>query len=102
MVIGSSAWAASVAHVGGEVGDTLGQAGDGLRQVADAAAGEVLLVDVVLLEDGEPLQLGVGLGERQHGRVARGDRLDLGVGQFLAADVLGPAGGVVAGHDLAR
>ena len=57
-----------------------------------AAAGEVLLVGVVLLQDGQPLQFGVGLGEREHGRVARGDRLHLGVGQFLAADVLGAAG----------
>ena len=55
---------------------------------------------MVFLEQGEPLQFGVGLGEREHGRVARRDRLDLGIGEFLAADVLGPAGGVVAGHDL--
>jgi len=46
------------------------------------------------------LQLGVGLGQRQDGRVAGGNRLDLGIGEFLAADVLGPAGGVVAGDDL--
>ena len=55
---------------------------------------------VVLLQEGEPLQLGVGLGQGQHRRVARRNRLDLGVGEFLAADVLGTAGGVVAGHDL--
>ena len=73
-----------------------------LGQVAQAAAGEVLLVGVVLLQHGQPLQLGVGLGQRQHRRVAGGNRLDLGVGQLLAADVLGPAGGVVAGHHLAR
>ena len=88
--------------VGGELGQALRQAGDGAGQVAHAAAGEVLLVGVVLLQEGEPLQLGVGLGQRQHRRVARGDRLDLGVGEFLAADVLGTAGGVVAGHHLAR
>ena len=81
---------------------TLRQPGDGLRQLADAAAGEVLLVGVVLLQDGQPLQFGVGLGQREHRRVARGDRLDLGVGQLLAADVLGAAGGVLAGHHLAR
>ena len=85
-----------------QLGQALGQAGDGPRQIAHAAAGDVLLVEVILLEQGEPLQFGVGLGEGQHGRVARRDRLDLGIGKFLAADVLGPAGGVVAGHDLAR
>ena len=88
--------------VGREFAQPVGHAGDGSRQIAHAAAGDVLLVEVVLLEQGEPLQFGVGLGERQHGRVARCDRLDLGVGEFLAADVLGPAGGVVAGDDLAR
>ena len=93
MVMGSPAWAASVARSAVEVGHALGQPGDGLGQLADAAAGEVLLVGVVLLQDGEPLQLGVGLGERQHGRVARGDGLDLGVGELLAADVLGPPDG---------
>ena len=56
---------------------------------------------MVLLQEVEALQFGVGLGQRQHGRVAGGNRLDLGVGEFLAADVLGAAGGVVAGHDLA-
>ena len=30
--------------------------------------------------------------------LSAGDRLDLGVGELLAADVLGAAGGVVAGH----
>ena len=48
----------------------------------------------------EPLQLGVGFGEGEHGRVARGDRFDLGIGEFLAADVLGTAKGIVAGHHL--
>jgi hypothetical protein len=62
-----------------------------LGQLAQVRPGEVLLVGVVLLQDGEPLQLGVGLGQGQHGRVARGDRLDLGVAQFLPADVLGTA-----------
>ena len=46
------------------------------------------------------LDLGVGLGQRQHGRVARGDGLDLGVGELLAADVLGAADGGFAGHHL--
>ena len=102
MVMGSAAWAVAVAWSAVRLDKPLGQAGDGPRQVAHAAAGDVLLVEVVLLQEGEPLQLGVGLGEGQHGRVARGNRLDLGVGEFLAADVLGAAGGVVAGHDLAR
>jgi hypothetical protein len=35
------------------------------------------------------LQLGVGFGKRQYGRVARCDRLDLSVGEFLPADVVG-------------
>jgi hypothetical protein len=56
---------------------------------------------MVLFEQVEPLQLGIGLGERQHRRIARCNRLDLGIGEFLAADVLGAAGGVVAGDDLA-
>jgi len=41
------------------------------------------------------LQFGVGLGERQHGRVARRDGFDLGIGEFLAADIIGPAGGIL-------
>ena len=102
MAMGSVAWAFAVASSAVSLDKSLGQAGDGCRQIADATAGDVLLIQVVLLEQGEPLQFGVGLGERQHGRVARRDRLDLGVGEFLAADVLGTAGGVVAGHDLAR
>jgi hypothetical protein len=55
---------------------------------------------VILLQEGEPLQLGVGLGQGQDGRVARRDCLDLRVGEFLAADVLGAAGRVVARHHL--
>ena len=102
MVMGLAAWAVGGCQVGREAGQALCQRGDGLGQLAEAAAGEVLLVGVVLLQDGQPLQFGVGLGQRQHGRVARGDGLHLGVGQFLAADVLGAAGGVVAGHHLAR
>ena len=47
------------------------------------------------------MQFGVGLGQGQDRRVAGRNRLDLGVGEFLAADVLGAAGGVVAGDDLA-
>ena len=55
---------------------------------------------MVLLEDGQPLQFSVGFGEREHRRVARGDGFHLGIGQFLPADVLGPAGGVIPCHDL--
>ena len=102
MVIGSRAWAVGGRQVGREVGQALGQPGDGLGQLAQGPAGEILLVGVVLLQDRQPLQFGVGLGQRQHRRVARGDGLHLGVGQLLAADILGPAGGVVAGHHLAR
>jgi len=55
---------------------------------------------VVFLQQGEALQLGIGLGKRQHGRIAGRDGLDLGVGKFLAADVLGASQGVLAGDDL--
>ena len=62
-------------HRGGlvsrELGQTLGQTGDGPWQITHAAAGDVLFVEVVLLEEAQPLQLGVGLGEGEHGRVAR-------------------------------
>src|SRR5271163_4961407 len=72
-----------------EPGKAIGQACDGRWQTVHATAGDVLLIQVVLLEQGEPLQFGVGLGECQHRRVSRRDRLDLGVGKFLAADVFG-------------
>jgi hypothetical protein len=55
---------------------------------------------VVFLQDGEPLQLGVGFGKGQDRWIARGNRLYLGVGEFLAADVFGTASGVFAGDDL--
>ena len=99
-VIGSLGMGGGGGHVGGEAIDAALQPVDGGGQVAKAAAGDVLLVGVVLLEHGQLLDLGVGLGQRQHGRVARGDGLDLGVGQFLAADVLGAADGGLAGHHL--
>ena len=41
-----------------------------------------------------------GLGEGEHGGIAGGDGFHLGVGQLLAADILGLAHGAVAGHDL--
>jgi hypothetical protein len=56
---------------------------------------------MVLFQEVKPLQLGVGLGQRQDGRVAGGNRLDFGIGEFLAADVLSATGSVVAGDDLA-
>ena len=40
------------------------------------------------------MQFGVGLGQRQHGRIAGCDRLDLGVAQLLAANVLGRRAGL--------
>jgi hypothetical protein len=43
---------------------------------------------MVLLEQDEPLQLGVSLGQGQYGRIARCNRLDLGVGEFLTADTV--------------
>jgi hypothetical protein len=76
------------------------QAPDRDRQVSDVAAGEVLLVEVVLFQEVESLEFCVRLSKREHGRVARRDRLDLGVGEFLAADVFGTAGGVVSSYDL--
>jgi hypothetical protein len=36
----------------------------------------------------EGILFGVGLGQRQDGRIARGERLHLGVAEFLAADGL--------------
>ena len=39
-----------------------------------------------LLRKIQPLQLGIGLGEREHGRLTRRNRLDLSVREFLAAD----------------
>ena len=47
------------------------------------------------------MQFRIGFGKRQYGWVARCNRLDLGIGKFLAADVFGTAGGVVAGYHLA-
>ena len=83
-----------------EVLQALGQIGNGPRQIPDTAAGDVLFIQVVLLQEGEPLQLGVGFGKREHSRVARSNRLHLGIGEFLGADVFGTAGGVFARHDL--
>ena len=83
-----------------EVGHPPGKPGDGLGQLAEAPPGEVLLIGVVLLQDGEPLQLGLGLGERQDRRIPRGDGLHLGKRELLAADVFGPADGRLARHDL--
>ena len=39
------------------------------------------------------MQLGIGFGQRQYRRVAGRNRLDLGVAQLLAADVVGTSGG---------
>ena len=100
MAMGSLAWAFAVASSCVSLESRSDRLAMVRRQIADATAGDVLLIQVVLLEQGEPLQFGVGLGECQHRRVSRRDRLDLGVGEFLAADVLGTTGGVVAGHDL--
>lgn len=55
---------------------------------------------MIPFQDGEPLQFGVGFGQREDRRVARRNGLDLGVGKFLAADVLGASQGVLAGDDL--
>ena len=83
--------------VGRQIGKAFGQARNGGRQILDAEAGYILLVEVILLEQSQPLQFGVGLGERQHGGIARRDGLDLGVGKLLGADVLGArAGNLVA------
>ena len=56
--------------VGRELGQSLGQAGDGARQITHAPTGDVLLVEVVLLEQVQALKFGVGLGEGQDRRVA--------------------------------
>ena len=101
MVSGSAAWACAVAMscvraarrrssramVSGQ--GRAGCAGPGTARRRGASAGRC-----------SRLQFGVGLGQRQHGGVAGGDGFDLGVGELLAADVLGLAHGAVAGHDL--
>ncbi len=61
----------------------------------------MLFIRAVFLQECESPQFGVGFGKPQHRGVARRDCLDLGVGQLLAADIPGAAGGVVAGDDLA-
>src|SRR5436190_20569704 len=41
---------------------------------------------LVLFQNGEPLQFGVGFGQSQHGRVTGGNGLHFGVGEFLGTD----------------
>ena len=53
-----------------------------------------------LFQERQALQLGVGLGQRQHGRITRRDGFHLGVGQLLAANIVGAADGRFAGHHL--
>lgn len=48
-------------HVGREGGQALFQLLDLIRQIADTAASDVLLVGVVLFQEVQVLQLGVGL-----------------------------------------
>jgi hypothetical protein len=59
-----------------------------------------VLVEVVLFQEVQALKLSIDLVERQHGWIPGGDRFDLGVGKFLAADILGAAAGIFARHDL--
>src|SRR4030095_11336085 len=73
---------------------------DLFRQLLDPDPGHVLLVGVVLLQDMQPLDLGVRLGEGEHCGVARSDSLNLGTTELLVTDVLGLAYRKVAGHDL--
>ena len=89
MVTGSSAWARAVSRSAVKLGEPRPEPGNRLGQLPHVPAGEELLVGVVLPQGREPLELGVRLGERQDGRVARGDGLHLGVRELLAADVLG-------------
>jgi len=83
-----------------QVGQMLGHTGDALGQIVYSPPGDELLVEVILLERGEALQLGVGLGQGQYGWVARRNRFDLGIGEFLAANVFRTAGGVIARNHL--
>ena len=83
-----------------EGGHTTLQPGDVRWQSPQLAPGQELLVGMVLLEDMQPVQRGIRLGEGQHGGVARGDGFHLGVGQLLGADVLGLPDRAVAGEHL--
>jgi hypothetical protein len=55
---------------------------------------------VVLLEERKPLQLGIRLGKGKYGGISTRNSLDLGIGQFLSAYVVGPAKSAFAGHYL--
>ena len=46
-----------------EVGQAALQPGESLGQFAEGAPGQILLVGMVLFQDGEALEFGVGLGE---------------------------------------
>ena len=100
MVMGSPAWAASVARSSvrsaTRVVSRLMASGSSrmLRRARYCSSAWFFF------RTASRLQLGVRLGERQHGRIARGDGLDLRVGELLAADVLGAADGALAGHHL--
>jgi hypothetical protein len=87
--------------VSGEAFQAVGQGSDGSGQLAASPSGKELFIGMVLLQDRQPLQFSVGLGERKHGRVARGDGLDFRIGELLAADILGGADGRFARHHLA-
>jgi hypothetical protein len=83
-----------------ERGQATLQPGDVPRQDPQLAPSQVLLVRMVLLEDMQPVQHGVRLGQRQDSGMARGDGFHLGVGELLGADVLRLPHRTVAGEDL--
>ena len=89
MVTGSAAWAAAVAISWVRAARRRSSRVMLRRQGPQLAPGQVLLVSMVLLEDMQPVQCGVGLGQRQDGGVAGRDGFHLGVGELLGADVLG-------------
>lgn len=56
--------------IGFQFGQPFIQAGDLSGKVTHAAAGDILLIKMVSLEQGEPLESSIGRGKRQRRRVA--------------------------------
>src|SRR6202012_2830105 len=69
-------------------------------QFSEVAAGNILFVGVIAFQDGEPLQFGLGLGQRKDGGITGRDRLHLGIGKLLATDVIGAGNAACAVYHL--
>jgi hypothetical protein len=89
-----------VSDVGGDGGVVFPGALDLLGQALHLPADVVLLVDVGGAELVELADFGIDLDLFHHGRIARGDGLDLGVGERAAFEVFRLAHGDAAVHDL--